>query len=72
VGNDLASDRLPELARYISKKIFGRRRVRIPWSEIFTIKDDVKLAKNADEYGLDERTGSAFSIVSKFPRAWQK
>ena len=72
VGNKYASDRLPELAKYLSRKIFGRRRTRIPWSEVSVITDEVKLARDAKEYGLDERHGFAYSVISKLPGAWKK
>ena len=72
VGNEYASDRLPEFARYVSRKLFGRSRTRIPWSEVSVITDDVKLAREAKEYGLDERTGFAFDLISKLPGSWKK
>ena len=72
VGNEFTSDRLPELARFVSRKLFGRRRVRIPWSEVSVITDDIKLVKDANEYGLDERHGFVFDLISKFPGAWKK
>ena len=72
VGNEFASDRLPEFARYVSRKLFGRRRLKIPWSEVSVITDDIKLAQDAKEYGLDERKGFVFEFISKLPGAWKK
>ena len=72
VGNEFTSDRLPEFARFVSRKLFGRRRIRIPWSEVSVITDDIKLAKDAKEYGLDEREGFVFDLISKLPGAWKK
>ena len=72
VGNGLASDRLPEFARYLSRKLFGRRKIRIPWSEVSVITEDVKLAKEAKEYGLDERQGIVYKMIGKLPGAWKK
>ena len=72
VGNDLTSDRLPEFARFISRKLFGRSKVKIPWSEVTVITEDIKLAKTAKEYGLDERKGFIFEFISKLPGAWKK
>jgi len=72
VGNGPASDRLPELARWISRKLFGQRQTKIPWDEVLVIRDVVKLASDAKTYGIDERTGRAFDLVSKFPLAWKK
>ena len=72
IGNGPASDRLPELARWVSRKLFGRRKVRVEWREVSVITDDVKLARDGKEYGLDERKGFAFNIISKLPGAWKK
>jgi sporulation protein YlmC with PRC-barrel domain len=72
VGNGAASSRLPELAKYISRKLFGRRIVRIPWSEVDVITHQVKLRSHAADLGLDERSGTAFNIVSSLPSAWKK
>ena len=72
VGNEYASDRLPELAKFISRKLFGRGRTRIPWSEVSIITDDVKLLGEAKQYGLDQRKGLAYKIISKLPGAWRK
>ena len=72
VGNAFASDRLPEFARYVSRKLFGRGRTKIPWSEVSVITDDIKLAQDAKEYGLDERKGFIFEFISNLPGAWKK
>ena len=72
IGNGPASDRLPEFARWLSQKLFGRHQTKIAWEEILVIKDVVKLASEAKTYGIDEREGWAFDLVSKFPGAWKK
>ena len=72
IGNGPASDRLPELARVISRKLFGRGKVKVPWSEVSVITTHIKLAKEANEYGLDERKGAVYNIISKLPGAWRK
>ena len=72
VGNQYSSDRLPEFAKWISQKLFGRSRVKLSWSEVTMITENVKLAKNADEYGLDERNGLVYKFISKLPGAWRK
>ena len=72
VGNEYASDRLPELAKYISRKVFRRSKTRIPWSEVSVITDEVKLAQAANEYGIDERHGFVYDLISKLPGAWKK
>jgi sporulation protein YlmC with PRC-barrel domain len=72
LGNGAASSRLPELGKYISRKLFGRRVVRIPWSEVVVISHQIKLRSTARELGLDERTGIAFKIISALPSSWKK
>lgn len=72
IGNGAASERLPELAKYISQKLFGKLVVRIPWSEVDVITDEVKLKSTAAELGIDERSGFAYKIISKLPSSWKK
>jgi sporulation protein YlmC with PRC-barrel domain len=72
IGNGPASDRLPEFVRWLSRKLFGRHQTKIPWEEILVIKDVVKLASDAKTYGIDEREGWAYDLVSKFPGSWKK
>lgn len=72
IGNGIASERLPELARAISKKIFGDRAVRVPWSEVHVITHEIKLRSRASDLGLDERKGWVFELISKLPLAWKK
>jgi hypothetical protein len=72
VGNGAASDRLPELCKLISRKIFGGRVVRVPWSEVSIITDRIKLKSRADELGLGEAGSRASRFISKLPFAWKK
>jgi hypothetical protein len=72
IGVGPASDRLPELARLIVQKVFGKHRVAVPWSEVTVITDHIKLKSTASDLGLDETRSFAFKIVSTFPRSWKK
>jgi len=72
IGNGSASERLPELAKYISRKFFGKRTVRIPWSEVDVITHQIKLKSTALELGLDERSGAVFNFISALPLSWKK
>lgn len=72
IGNGAASDRLPELARYISRNFFGKGLIRVPWIEVESITEEIKLRRSADELDLDERHGWAYKIISKLPGAWKK
>ena len=72
IGNGPASERLPELAKYISQKLFGTQFVRIPWSEVDVITHVIKLKSTAAELGIDERAGFAYNMISSLPLAWKK
>lgn len=72
IGNGAASDRLPELAKWISRKLFGSGVVRVPWSEVDVITHEIKLKSHAKDFGLDERTGWAHYLIGKLPLAWKK
>jgi sporulation protein YlmC with PRC-barrel domain len=72
IGNGATSDRLPALPRAISRRLFGDRVVRVPWSDVDVITEEIKLRRSAMELGLDERTGFAHRLVSKLPRSWKK
>jgi sporulation protein YlmC with PRC-barrel domain len=72
VGNGAASDRLPQLCKAISRKIFGARVVRVPWSEVSVITDRIKLKSKADELGLGEAGSAAVKFIGKLPEAWKK
>jgi sporulation protein YlmC with PRC-barrel domain len=72
IGNGVASERLPELARWISRKLFGMRITRIPWSEVNVITDKIKLRSTAKDLKFDERAGRIYRVVSKLPFAWKK
>ena len=72
IGNGPASERLPELPRAASQKIFGKSVARVPWSEVDVITHEVKLKSRAKDLKLDERTGFAHKLISKLPGAWKK
>ena len=72
IGVGPASNRLPELARVIVQKVFGKRRVTVPWSEVTVITDHIKLKSKASDLGLDETRSVAFKIISTLPGAWKK
>lgn len=71
IGNGASSERLPELAKYISQKLFGKRTVRVPWSEVNVITHQIKLKSTARELRLDERHGPVYRFISKLPGAWK-
>lgn len=72
VGNGAASERLPELFKAISQKLFGTAVVRIPWSEVEVITHQIVLRSRAHDYNLDERSGAVYKFISKLPLSWKK
>jgi hypothetical protein len=72
IGAGPASDRLPELGRFMVQKMFGKRCVAIPWAEVTVITDHIKLKSSASELGLDETRSRAFKIINSLPGAWKK
>ena len=72
IGNGAASERLPELAKFLSRVLFGKGVVRVPWSEVDVITNEVKLKSSAKKLGLDERSGIAFRIIGALPFSWKK
>jgi hypothetical protein len=47
-GPGVAISRLPSWLEGLAARIFGRRRSRIPWSDVDTVTAQVKLAPGAD------------------------
>jgi sporulation protein YlmC with PRC-barrel domain len=72
IGNGASSERLPELAKWMLTKLFGKRVVRVPWKRVSVITDKIKLDVTAKELKLDERNGRIFGLISKLPGAWKK
>ena len=72
IGNGAASDRLPELFKYLSRKLLGTRIARVPWNEVDVITHEIKLRSSAAELGLDERSGIVYRIISVLPSSWKK
>lgn len=72
IGPGPASQRLPELGRFIVEKVFGKRCVTIPWAEVTIITDHIKLKSSASELRLDETRSRAFKMINSLPGAWKK
>ena len=72
IGHGAAADRLPELARWIVRKVWGKRAVAVPWKEVAVITNRIKLRKTARELKLDESRSAAFKVISALPGAWKK
>ena len=72
IGNGPASERLPELARRVSQKLFGKRTTRVPWNQITEVGDTIKLASTASRLHLDQRKGRVYRLIGKLPGAWKE
>ena len=72
IGNGAASERLPELFKFLSQKLFGKRVTCVPWSEVDVITHEIKLRLAAKDLSLDGRTGPIYNFISKLPLSWKK
>ena len=52
VGPGAWGPRLPSLFAWLAAKVFGTRRVRVPWAEIDAIAEHIKLKSKASALGL--------------------
>jgi len=69
VGPGIWSQRLPRPIGALARKLFGKQRVRVPWSEIARIGERIELRSTASALGLgvsDRRLGR---WISRFPRS---
>ena len=67
VGPGAYARRLPVLARFIVRFVAGSRVVRVPWSEVSVLTEQVKLESRASELGLDRGESWAAAIVGRLP-----
>ena len=72
IGHGTGTDRLPELAKLIMRKLVGKRSVSVPWEEVIVVTNRIKLQKTASELKLDERKSLAFKLISALPGSWKK
>lgn len=69
VGVGAWADRLPSLLRRAAKFLFGGRRVRVPWEEVWVITERVKLKSRASELGLGVADRKASRWIRWLPGA---
>jgi hypothetical protein len=69
VGPSVWADRLPGLVGSLAKKIFGSRRVRVPWEEVSIISERIKLKSRASELGLGVADRKAAKLIRWIPGA---
>lgn len=69
VGPGAWQARLPALVCVVSAWLFGRATTRVPWSDIATLTQSVKLARRAGELGLGKLDRKAAAWVKRLPGA---
>jgi hypothetical protein len=69
VGTGAWAERLPSLLGRAAKFLFGGRRVRVPWEEVWVITERVKLKSRASELGLGVADRKASRWIKWLPGA---
>ena len=69
VGAGAWAERLPSLLGRAAKSLFGGRRVRVPWEEVWVITERVKLKSRASELGLGVADRKASRWIKWLPGA---
>ena len=67
VGAGAWTRRLPSSLEGLAAWVFGRQETRVPWAEVETITERVKLRSRAEELGLGGADRKASRIVGKVP-----
>ena len=67
VGTGAWAERLPRVFEVAAKKIFGARRTRVPWEEVWIVGERIKLKSRASEVNLGRADRRASEIVEKLP-----
>ncbi|MBV9925715.1 MAG: hypothetical protein JOZ96_11910 [Acidobacteria bacterium] len=67
VGAGAWTRRLPSGFEGLAAFIFGRQQTRVPWSEVETVTERVKLRSRAEELGLGGADRKAAKILEKVP-----
>src|SRR3954463_6152678 len=67
VGPGAAAKRLPRLGRFLFRLIAGKQLVRVPWSEVREINDQITLRSSAKLLGLGDERSWASKVIGKIP-----
>ncbi len=67
VGAGAWTRRLPSAFEGFAGWLFGRQETRVPWSEVESVTERVKLRSRAEELGLGRADRKASEIVGKVP-----
>jgi hypothetical protein len=67
VGPGAWGPRLPRLFAWMAARIFGTHRVRVPWDEVETLAERVKLKSTAGSLGLGKLDRKAGRWLGRLP-----
>ncbi len=67
VGAGAWADRLPWVFGAAARRLFGGRRTRVPWAEVWVVGERIKLKSRASEVKLGRADRKASKIVEKLP-----
>jgi hypothetical protein len=67
VGPGAWAPRLPRLFAWMAARVFGTQRVRVPWTEVDTIAERVKLKSTAGALGLGKLDRKAGRWLARLP-----
>ena len=67
VGAGAWTKRLPSPFEGLAAFIFGRQQTRVPWSEVESITERVKLRSEAEQLGLGRADRRAGRLLEKVP-----
>lgn len=67
VGPGAWAPRLPALAWWLASRIAGRRRTRVPWSDVAKVSEVIRLTRKASELGLGEYDRKVGRWLSNLP-----
>jgi hypothetical protein len=69
VGAGAWTRRLPSAFEGLAAWVFGRQQTRVPWSEVESVTERVKLKSEAEELGLGRADRRAAKILENVPGA---
>lgn len=69
VGAGAWTRRLPSAFEGLAAWVFGTQQMRVPWSEVESVTERVKLRSRAEDLGLGRADRKASKLLEKVPEA---
>ena len=69
VGAGAWTRRLPSVFEGLAAWVFGKQLTRVPWSEVESVTERIKLRSRAEELGLGRADRKASKLLEKVPGA---